>query len=50
MHRAEIPPGPLHRLILKPLARGGGLRGYEIGNWFEQVSEKVLQVEEGSRG
>jgi hypothetical protein len=29
-------------LILKPLAPGGGLRGYEIGNWFEQVSEKVL--------
>lgn len=50
MHRDKSPPGALHRLILKALAGGGVLRGYEIANGLEQVSEKVLQVEESSRG
>jgi transcriptional regulator len=35
-------------LILKALARGGELHGYEIANWIEHVSNDVLQVEEGS--
>jgi transcriptional regulator len=35
-------------LILKALARQGELHGYEIANWIEQVSDEVLQVEEGS--
>jgi transcriptional regulator len=48
MHKDEIPPGTLCLLILKALARGGELHGYEIANWIEQVSEDVLQVEEGS--
>ena len=48
MHRDEIPPGTLHLTILKALARGGELHGYEIANWIEQVSDDVLQVEEGS--
>jgi PadR family transcriptional regulator, regulatory protein PadR len=48
MHHDEIPPGTLYLLILKALARGGELHGYEIANWIEQVSEDVLQVEEGS--
>ncbi len=48
MHQDEIPPGTLCLLILKALARGGELHGYEIANWIEQVSEEVLQVEEGS--
>jgi PadR family transcriptional regulator, regulatory protein PadR len=48
MHQDEIPPGTLYLLILKALARGGELHGYEIANWIEQVSEEVLQVEEGS--
>ena len=48
MHEDEIPPGTLYLLILKALARHGELHGYEIANWIEQVSEDVLQVEEGS--
>jgi PadR family transcriptional regulator, regulatory protein PadR len=48
MHRDEIPPGTLYLLILKALARSGELHGYEIAHWIEQVSDEVLQVEEGS--
>ena len=48
MHQNEIPPGTLYLLILKALARGRELHGYEIANWIEQVSDEVLQVEEGS--
>src|SRR3989441_12375339 len=48
MHQNEIPPGTLYLLILKALARGGELHGYEIASWIEQVSDEVLQVEEGS--
>ena len=44
----QIPPGTLYLLILKALARGRELHGYEIANWIEQVSDEVLQVEEGS--
>lgn len=48
MHRDEIPPGTLYLLILKALARRGELHGFEIARWIEQVSDEVLQVEEGS--
>ena len=48
MHYNEIPPGTIYLLILKALARGRELHGYEIANWIEQVSDEVLQVEEGS--
>jgi len=48
MHRDEIPPGTLYLLILKALARSGELHGFEIARWIEQVSDEVLQVEEGS--
>ena len=48
MHRNEIPPGTLYLLFLKALARGRELHGYEIANWIEQVSDEVLEVEEGS--
>jgi transcriptional regulator len=48
LHQDEIPPGTLYLLILKALARGGELHGYEIANWIEHVSDEVLQVEEGS--
>jgi transcriptional regulator len=47
-HRDEIPPGTLYMLILRMLARHGQLHGYEIANAIQQVSEDVLQVEEGS--
>ena len=48
MHKNEIPPGTLYLLILKALARSGELHGFEIARWIEQVSDEVLQVEEGS--
>lgn len=48
MPRDEIPPGTLHLLILKTLARRGELHGYEIARTIQQNSEDVLQVEEGS--
>ena len=35
-------------LILKTLARRGALHGYGIAQHIQQVSEDVLQVEEGS--
>ena len=44
----EIPPGTLYMLILRTLARGGSLHGYEIANAIQAGSEDVLQVEEGS--
>lgn len=46
--RAEIPPGTLYMLILKTLARIGSLHGYGIAQYIQDVSEDVLQVEEGS--
>jgi len=46
--REEILPGTLHLLILRTLARGGEMHGYEIARAIQQRSEDVLQVEEGS--
>src|SRR5882757_9439525 len=46
--RDEIPPGTLYMLILKTLARAGELHGFEIANSIQQISDAVLQVEEGS--
>ena len=48
MHQDEIPPGTLYLLILRTLARGGEMHGYEIANSIQHVSEDVLRVEEGS--
>jgi PadR family transcriptional regulator PadR len=48
MRQDEIPPGTLYLLILKALARGGEMHGYQIASWIQQVSDEVLQVEEGS--
>ena len=45
--RTEIPPGTLDMLILKTLARGA-LHGYGIAEHIQQISDEVLQVEEGS--
>ncbi|HEU0119880.1 MAG TPA: PadR family transcriptional regulator [Bryobacteraceae bacterium] len=44
----NIPPGSLHMLILKSLARLGSMHGYGIALFLEQMSEGVLDVEEGS--
>jgi len=46
--RPEIPPGTLYMLILKSLARLGPMHGYGIAQHVHQISEDVLQVEEGS--
>ena len=46
--RTEIPPGTLYMLILKSLARLGPMHGYGIAQYIQQISEDVLQVEEGS--
>jgi PadR family transcriptional regulator PadR len=48
LHRDEIPPGTLYLLILRTLARGGTLHGYEIANSIQRASRDVLQIEEGS--
>jgi transcriptional regulator len=48
MPRDEIPPGTLYMLILRVLARSGRLHGYEIAKSIEQLSQEILQVEEGS--
>ncbi len=45
--RTEIPPGTLYMLILKTLALGP-MHGYGIAQHIRQISEAVLQVEEGS--
>ena len=46
--RSEIPPGTLYMLILKILARLGEMHGYGIAQHIQQISDDVLQVEEGS--
>jgi PadR family transcriptional regulator PadR len=46
--RDEIPPGTLYMLILKTVARGGEVHGFEIAKSIQQISEDILQVEEGS--
>jgi transcriptional regulator len=45
--RTEIPPGTLDMLILKTLSRGP-MHGYGIAEHIHQMSEDVLDVEEGS--
>jgi transcriptional regulator len=47
--RDEIPPGTLDMLILKTLAGAGPpMHGFQIADRIQQVSNDVLQVEEGS--
>src|SRR5580693_6093824 len=48
MNRGELLPGTLTLLVLKTLARGGEMHGYEIARSIQQISQDVLQVEEGS--
>src|SRR3954470_4591248 len=45
---APIPPGTLDMLILKTVAAGRELHGFQIANAIERESREVLQVEEGS--
>jgi PadR family transcriptional regulator PadR len=46
--RSEIPPGTLYMLILRSLTRLGPMHGYGIAQHIQQMSQEVLQVEEGS--
>lgn len=46
--RSEVPPGTLYMLILKTLARLGSIHGYGIAQHIQQISDDVLQIEEGS--
>lgn len=46
--RTEIPPGTLYLLILRSLTRLGPMHGYGIAQHIQQLSQDVLQVEEGS--
>jgi transcriptional regulator len=46
--RTDIPPGTLHMLILKSLARLGPMHGYGIALHIQQTTEDVLRVEEGT--
>ena len=48
MSRDEILPGTLALLILRTLGRGGEMHGFEIARSIQQISQDVLQVEEGS--
>ena len=45
--RSELLPGTLEMLILKTLSIGT-MHGYGIAQHIQQISEDVLQVEEGS--
>ena len=45
--RDEIPPGTLYMLILKTLARGGEMHGFEIANGCAGISE--LDQPQGDR-
>jgi PadR family transcriptional regulator, regulatory protein PadR len=47
MGKNELLPGTLDMMVLKALTRGP-LHGYAIAQWLRQLSEDVLQVEEGS--
>jgi PadR family transcriptional regulator len=48
MPKDAIPPGTLHLLILRTLARDGEQHGFEIAESIERLSSDVLTVEEGS--
>lgn len=45
--RQDLVPGTLDMLVLKTLTRGH-LHGYAIAQLIQQISDEVLQVEEGS--
>jgi PadR family transcriptional regulator len=46
--REPIPSGTLDLMILKTLARGRELHGFEIADAIGELSEDVFLVEEGS--
>jgi transcriptional regulator len=48
LNRDAIPAGTLDMLVLRTLARGRELHGFEIAQTIAVMSKDVLQVEEGS--
>jgi transcriptional regulator len=48
MRRHELVPGTLELLILRTLARGREMHGFEIAASISQTSSEVFSVEEGS--
>jgi PadR family transcriptional regulator, regulatory protein PadR len=48
MCQDEIRPGTLYLLILRTLTRFCEMHRYEIANSIQQISDGVLQTEEGS--
>jgi len=46
--KTEIPPGTLSLLILRTIARIGPMHGYGIALHVAQISNEVLQIEEGT--
>ena len=48
IEREPIPQGTLDMLILRTLAVGGELHGFQIADAIQRGSRDVLQVEEGS--
>jgi PadR family transcriptional regulator, regulatory protein PadR len=46
--KSELLPGTLEMLILKTLECGGVMHGFGIAQQIKQISQEVLQVEEGS--
>jgi PadR family transcriptional regulator PadR len=46
-HNSDLMPGTLDMFVLKTLTRGH-LHGYAIAQLIQQLSEGILQVEEGS--
>lgn len=47
-NRDEIPRGTLEMLVLRTLAKGVEMHGFEIADSIERISGEVLRVEEGS--
>lgn len=46
--KADIPPGTLSLLLLRTIARIGPMHGYGIAQHVAQISNDVLQIEEGT--
>ncbi|HEX8359024.1 MAG TPA: PadR family transcriptional regulator [Longimicrobium sp.] len=47
MSAVDLVHGPLHLMILKTLS-WGPMHGYAVARWIRDVTDDVLQIEEGS--
>jgi PadR family transcriptional regulator, regulatory protein PadR len=48
IQREDIRKGTLELLVLRTLARGEPMHGFEVADFIQEISTGVLQVEEGS--